>query len=39
MEEWVQYECEACKRKFAVMDDLEEPSCPECHESNCAEIG
>ena len=39
MEEWIKYQCEACKRKFAVQEDLEEPGCPECRETNCAEIG
>lgn len=39
MEDWIKYQCEECKRKFAVPEDLEEPACPECHESNCAEIG
>lgn len=39
MEDWIKYQCEECNRKFAVPEDLEEPACPECHESNCAEIG
>ncbi|GGI98241.1 hypothetical protein [Paenibacillus hunanensis] len=41
--EWIKYECENCKRRFAVeeepADRLDEPCCPECAESNCVELG
>lgn len=44
MEEWIKYEClkEECGRRFAVCevpgDELEEPACPECGETNCKGI-
>ncbi|MDQ1233326.1 DNA-directed RNA polymerase subunit RPC12/RpoP [Paenibacillus sp. SORGH_AS306] len=36
--QFIKYECENCSRKFGVEADLEEPACPECGETNCAEL-
>lgn len=37
MEQWDKYRCE-CGRKYAIAqvpgDELEEPACPECGETN-----
>lgn len=37
---WETYRCEDCNREFAIKqipgDELEEPACPECGETNCA---
>lgn len=41
--EWIKYQCEECNRKFGIEEDpedrLDEPSCPECGETNCDLIG
>lgn len=38
---WVFYKCETCEREFAIRevpgDELEEPGCPECGDTNCLE--
>lgn len=40
---WDKYECETCKRRFAIEqpkdDEVEEPICPSCGGTYCMHLG